>query len=95
MNRKNIKMILKISIFRPVLMPIRSRRKVFGRLKDAVTGKVDVQKESTVITLTNNKTIDISQVKSKMDNTIKSMDKHYAAEVKKVQQYAIQNRRTI
>ncbi|HCN50302.1 MAG TPA: sensor histidine kinase [Chryseobacterium sp.] len=65
----------------------------FGRLKDAVTGKVDVQKESTVITLTNNKTIDISQVKSKMDNTIKSMDKHYAAEVKKVQQYAVQNQK--
>ena len=60
----------------------------FGRLKDAVTGKVDIQKESTVITLTNNKTIDISQVKSKMDNTLKSMDKHYAAEVKKVQQDA-------
>ncbi|WP_079241280.1 sensor histidine kinase [Chryseobacterium indologenes] len=57
----------------------------FGRLKDAVTGKVDVQKESTVITMTNNKTIDLSQVKSKMDNTIKSIDKHYAAEVKKVQ----------
>ncbi|WP_310401397.1 sensor histidine kinase [Chryseobacterium vietnamense] len=57
----------------------------FGRLKDAVTGKVDVQKESTVITMTNNKTLDLSQVKTKMDNTIKSMDKHYAAEVKKVQ----------
>ncbi|UKB85662.1 HAMP domain-containing histidine kinase [Chryseobacterium sp. MEBOG06] len=65
----------------------------FGRLKDAVTGKVNVQKESTVITLTNNKTIDLSQVKSKMDNTIKSMDKHYAAEVKKVQLYAVQNQR--
>lgn len=65
----------------------------FGRLKDAVTGKVDVQKESTVITLTNNKTIDISQVKSKMDNTIRSMDKHYAEEVKKVQQFAAKNQR--
>ncbi|PTT24111.1 sensor histidine kinase, partial [Chryseobacterium sp. HMWF028] len=65
----------------------------FGRLKDAVTGKVDVQKESTVITMTNNKTIDISQVKSKMDNTIKSMDKHYAAEVKKMQQLAVQNQK--
>ncbi|WP_426478188.1 sensor histidine kinase [Chryseobacterium sp. CBSDS_008] len=65
----------------------------FGRLKDAVTGKVDVQKESTVITMTNNKTIDISQVKSKMDNTIKSMDKHYAAEVKKVQLLAAQSQK--
>lgn len=65
----------------------------FGRLKDAVTGKVDVQKESTVITMTNNKTIDISQVKSKMDNTIKSMDKHYVAEVKKMQQLAAQSQK--
>ncbi len=65
----------------------------FGRLKDAVTGKVDVQKESTVITMTNNKTIDLSQVKSKMDNTIKSMDKHYAAEVKKVQLLAAQSQK--
>lgn len=66
----------------------------FGRLKDAVTGKVDVQKESTVITMTNNKTLDLSQVKSKMDNTIKSMDKHYAAEVKKVQMLAAQKQRS-
>ncbi|MFS4428782.1 sensor histidine kinase [Chryseobacterium sp. GVT01B] len=65
----------------------------FGRIKDAVTGKVDVQKESTVITMTNNKTIDLSQVKSKMDNTIKSMDKHYAAEVKKVQMLAAQSQK--
>ncbi|MBE4949290.1 sensor histidine kinase [Chryseobacterium culicis] len=64
-----------------------------GRLKDAVTGKVDVQKESTVITMTNNKTIDISQVKSKMDNTIRSMDQHYVAEVKKMQQLAAQNQK--
>lgn len=69
------------------------KKKFFGRLKDAVTGKVDVQKESTVITMTNNKTIDISQVKSKMDNTIKSMDKHYAAEVKRMQQLAAQSQK--
>ncbi|MGH1516473.1 ATP-binding protein [Chryseobacterium sp. JK1] len=69
------------------------KKGLFGRLKDAVKGKVDVQKESTVITLTNNKTIDISQVKTKMDNTIKSMDKHYAAEVKKVQRYAAQKQK--
>lgn len=66
----------------------------FGRLKDAVTGKVDVQKESTVITMTNNKTLDLSEVKSKMDNTLKSMDKHYAAEVKKVQLLAAQNQKS-
>ncbi|MFP3834548.1 sensor histidine kinase [Chryseobacterium sp. SIMBA_028] len=64
-----------------------------GRLKDAITGKVNVQKESTVVTLTNNKTIDLSNVKSEMNNALKSMDRHYAAEVKKAQLYAIQNQR--
>ncbi|PWN66188.1 sensor histidine kinase [Chryseobacterium oncorhynchi] len=64
-----------------------------GRLKDAITGKVNVQKESTVVTLTNNKTIDLSNVKSEMNNALKSMDKHYAAEVKKAQLFAIQNQR--
>ncbi|WP_291931283.1 HAMP domain-containing sensor histidine kinase [Chryseobacterium sp.] len=64
-----------------------------GRLKDAITGKVNVQKESTVVTLTNSKTIDLSQVKSKMTNTMKSIDQHYAAEVKKVQLYAAKNQK--
>ncbi|WP_412850509.1 sensor histidine kinase [Chryseobacterium sp. PMSZPI] len=64
-----------------------------GRLKDAITGKVNVQKESTVVTLTNNKTIDISQVKSEMNNAMKSMDKHYSLEIKKVQLNAAKNQR--
>ncbi|WP_223608212.1 HAMP domain-containing sensor histidine kinase [Chryseobacterium sp. OSA05B] len=64
-----------------------------GRLKDAISGKVEVQKESTVITMTNNKTVDISNVKSEMDNAIKSMDKHYSDEVRKVQQSAVKNQR--
>ncbi|AKK73893.1 histidine kinase [Chryseobacterium gallinarum] len=64
-----------------------------GRLKDAITGKVNVQKENTVITMTNNKEVDLSQVKSEVSNVMKSMDRHYAAEVKKVQQYAAQSQR--
>ncbi|PQA89906.1 sensor histidine kinase [Chryseobacterium shigense] len=64
-----------------------------GRLKDAISGKVEVQKESTVITLTNNKTVDLSDVKSEMDNAIKSMDKHYSDEVKKVRSDAVKNQR--
>ncbi|ATN04761.1 sensor histidine kinase [Chryseobacterium indologenes] len=64
-----------------------------GRLKDAITGKVNVQKESTVVTLTNNKMVDLSNLKSEVSNVMKSMDKHYAAEVKKVQLYAARNQR--
>lgn len=62
-----------------------------GRIRDAISGKVDVQKESTVITLKNKKPTDLSSVKSEMNNTIKSMDKHYSTEIKKIQLSAAQN----
>ncbi|SFN40158.1 Signal transduction histidine kinase [Chryseobacterium oleae] len=64
-----------------------------GRLKDAISGKVEVQKESTVITMTNKKTVDLSNVKSEMDNAIRSMDKHYSEEVRRVQQSAVKSQR--
>ncbi|WP_228433752.1 sensor histidine kinase [Chryseobacterium polytrichastri] len=64
-----------------------------GRLRDAISGKVDVQKESTVITLKNKKTADLSTVKTEMNNTIKSMDKHYTTEIKKIQLSAVQNQK--
>jgi signal transduction histidine kinase len=67
------------------------KKGLMGRLKDAIAGKVDVQKESTVVTLTNNKTVDISNIKSEMNNAIKSMNKHYSEEIKKIQLNSAQN----
>ncbi|KPE49138.1 histidine kinase [Chryseobacterium indologenes] len=64
-----------------------------GRLKDAITGKVEVKKESTVITLTNNKTVDLPGLKSEMDSTMRSMDRHYAGEVKKIKLYAVKSQK--
>ena len=83
MSQKSIKVILTIWIYKPkptlrlqlrLLTPLKER--LFGRLKDAITGKVDVQKEkekeSTIVTVTSNnkdkskhKTIDISNIKLK------------------------------
>lgn len=62
-----------------------------GRLKDAITGKVNVRKDSTVITLTTHKTFDISNLKSEIDDAMKSMDKHYTTEIHKVQVSAVKN----
>ncbi|WP_390455924.1 sensor histidine kinase [Chryseobacterium sp. Alg-005] len=61
------------------------KKGLMGRLKDAISGKVNVQKESTVITMTNNKAADLSKIKSEMNDAIKSMEKHYTEEVKKIQ----------
>lgn len=69
------------------------KKGLMGRLKDAISGKVDVQKENTVITLTNNKPTDLSQIKSEMDDTMKSMEKHYTTEIKKIQLSTAQNQR--
>ncbi|KMQ68507.1 histidine kinase [Chryseobacterium sp. FH2] len=69
------------------------KKGLMGRLKDAISGKVDVQKESTIITLTNKKAAELSDVKSKMDSIVKSMDKYYLTEIKKVQVRAVQNQR--
>ncbi|WP_407480627.1 sensor histidine kinase [Elizabethkingia meningoseptica] len=62
-----------------------------GRLKDAITGKVNVRKDSTVVTLTTHKTFDISNLKSEIDDAMKSMDKHYTTEIHKVQVSAVKN----
>ena len=76
----------------------------FGRLKDAITGKVDVQKEkekeSTIVTVTSNnkdkskhKTVDISNIKTEMNNALKSINKHYSDQIKKVQLSAAKSQR--
>lgn len=69
------------------------KKGLMGRLKDAIAGKVNVRKESTVITLTNNKPAKISKVKVRMDSLVKSMDRHYTSEVKKIQLSTVQNQR--
>lgn len=61
------------------------KKGLMGRLKDAISGKVDVQKESTVVTLTNNRNAVLSNIKSKMDSLEKSMNKYYITEVRKIQ----------
>lgn len=69
------------------------KKGLMGRLKDAISGKVGVQKESTVVTLKNNRAADLSRIKSEMNNVIKSIDNHYITEVKKIQLQVAQNER--
>lgn len=61
------------------------KKGLFGRLGDAIAGKVNVQKESTVITLKNGKTTDASKMKSELDSLMRSINNHYSKEVQKIQ----------
>lgn len=71
------------------------KKGLMGRLKDAISGKVDVRKESTVITMTNKKPANFSKIKLRMDSLAKSMDKFYTTEVKKIQRSTVQNQQSM
>ena len=71
------------------------KKGLMGRLKDAISGKVDVRKESTVITMTNKKPANLSKIKLRMDSLAKSMDKFYTTEVKKIQRSTVQNQQSM
>ena len=60
------------------------KKGLFGRLGDAIAGKVNVQKESTVITLKNGTTTDVSKMKTELDSIINSINNHYTQEVQKI-----------
>ncbi|MDQ0595374.1 signal transduction histidine kinase [Chryseobacterium ginsenosidimutans] len=61
------------------------KKGLFGRLGDAISGKENVRKESTVITLKQGKKTDISAIKKELDSIINLVDNHYFGEIKKIQ----------
>ena len=61
------------------------KKGIFGRLKDAFTGKVDVKKDSTVVTLKQGKAPDFSKLKGELDEIVDGVNNHYFGEVKKIQ----------
>ncbi len=71
------------------------KKGLMGRLRDAISGKVNVQKESTVITMTNKKPANLSKVKLRMDSLAKSMNRYYTTEVKKIQLSSAQNQKSM
>lgn len=69
------------------------KKGLFGRLGDAIAGKENVRKESTVITVKNGgATNDVTKIKSEMDTLMKSVNNHYTHEVKKIQLNITKNR---
>lgn len=61
------------------------KKGLFGRLKDAIAGKENIRKDSTVVTLKQNRPSDISKIKTDLDSIINNIDKYYTTEIHKVQ----------
>jgi len=61
------------------------KKGLFGRLGDAISGKENVRKESTVITVNKGKAPNAAMLKAELDSIINSVDNHYSKEIKKIQ----------
>ncbi len=60
------------------------KKGLFGRLGDAISGKENVRKESTVITVKHGKTPDPATIKAEFDSIIRLVNNHYTGQVKKI-----------
>ncbi|MBW3522661.1 ATP-binding protein [Chryseobacterium sp. NKUCC03_KSP] len=57
----------------------------FGRLGDAISGKENVRKDSTIITVKQGKVPEAAAIKADMDSIMDLVQHHYSKEIKKVQ----------
>lgn len=60
------------------------KKGIFGRLKDAISGKENIRKDSTVVTLKQGNAVDFSKINKELDSIINSVDRHYTQEVYKI-----------
>jgi len=61
------------------------KKGLFGRLGDAISGKDNVRKESTVITVKNGGLTNAEKIKTEMDSIVNTINNHYSKEVQKIQ----------
>lgn len=68
------------------------KKGLFGRLGDAISGKMDVQKENTIITIKNGGPSTSEKIKSDMDSIVKTINNHYTREVQRLQVNVTKNK---
>lgn len=62
-----------------------AKKGLFGRLGDAIAGKVNVKKDSVVVTLKQGKSPVFSQIETELDSVVNLVNKYYVQEVNKIQ----------
>lgn len=69
-----------------------AKKGVFGRLKDALVGKENVRKDSTIVTIKSSKSANAATIKTELDSIVGSVNNHYTKEVQKIQVNVTKNR---
>lgn len=67
------------------------KKGLFGRLRDAISGKVNVKKDSTVVTVKQGDALDIDKIQNDLDSIVSQVNNHYFREIKKTQLNITQN----
>ncbi|SEG58892.1 Histidine kinase-, DNA gyrase B-, and HSP90-like ATPase [Halpernia humi] len=62
-----------------------AKKGLFGRLKDAVVGKENVRKDSTVVIMKQGRSPQTLKIQSKLDSVINVVNNHYYREIKTLQ----------
>ncbi len=68
------------------------KKGLFGRLGDAIAGKENVRKESTIITVEKTKKDALSKMKSELDSIFNSINNYYSTEIQKIQVNVVKNK---
>lgn len=61
------------------------KKGILGRIGDAIAGKNNIQKDSTVITVKSGKIYNPKKLKTELDSVMNAVNNHYYVEVKKIQ----------
>jgi len=60
------------------------RKKFFGRIKDAISGKENVRKDSTVVTMKQGINPNSALIKADFDSILNIVNKHYTVQIKQI-----------
>ncbi len=61
------------------------KKKLLGRIKDAISGKTEPHRDTVFITKTLETTVDTSKVKTTMDSTVQAINNYYKSEIDQYQ----------
>lgn len=68
------------------------KKGLFGRLGDAISGRENVRKESTIVTVKQGKIPDTAFIKAEFDSILNVVNNHYTGQIKKIQVNVTQSR---
>lgn len=66
------------------------KKKFFGRIRDAISGKENVRKDSTVVTMKQNPNSNAERIKADFDSILNIVNKHYKIQLKQIQTNVVQ-----